>query len=114
MALNEIYKDGNELVLPVASTVKSGDLVQVGQLIGVAQNDAVTGADGNTYATLKLNGVFKFSTLVAVTVGAAVYVTSAGVINVTASGNKFIGHAVTAKTTTTAGDIYVRLHVSGA
>jgi predicted RecA/RadA family phage recombinase len=114
MALNEIYKDGNELVLPVASTVKSGDLVQVGQLIGVAQNDAVTGQNGSTYATLKMNGVFKFSTLVAVTVGQAVYVTSAGVINVTASGNKFIGHAVTAKTTTTAGEIYVRLHVSGA
>jgi predicted RecA/RadA family phage recombinase len=114
MAINEIYKDGNELVLPVASTVKSGNLVQVGQLIGVAQNDAVTGQDGNTYATLKMNGVFKFTTSVAVTVGAAVYVTSAGVINVTASGNKFIGHAVTAKTTTTAGEIYVRLHVSGA
>lgn len=109
MALNEIYKDGNELVLPVASTVKSGDLVQVGQLIGVAQNDAVTGENGSTYATLKMNGVFKVSTLVAVTVGQAVYVTSAGVINVTASGNKFIGHAVTAKTTTTAGEIYVRL-----
>ena len=109
MALNEIYKDGNELVLPVASTVNSGDLVQVGQLIGVAQNDAVTGSDGNTYATLKLNGVFKLSTLVAVTVGQSMYVTSAGVINVTATSNKFIGHAVTAKTTTTAGDIYVRL-----
>lgn len=109
MALNEIYKDGNELVLPVASTVNSGDLVQVGALVGVAQNDAVTGEDGNTYATLKFNGVFKFTTSVAVTVGAAVYVTSAGVINVTASGNKFIGHAVKAKAGTSAGDVYVRL-----
>lgn len=109
MALNEIYKDGNELVLPVASTVVSGDLVQVGQIIGVAQNDAVTGEDGNTYATIKMNGVFKLSTLVAVTVGQAVYVTSAGVVNVTASGNKFIGHAIKAKTTTVAGDVYVRL-----
>jgi predicted RecA/RadA family phage recombinase len=109
MAINEIYKDGNELVLPVASTVNSGDLVQVGQIVGVAQNDAVTGQDGNTYATIKMNGVFKLTTAVAVTVGAAVYVTSAGVVNVTASGNKFIGHAVTAKSTTTAGDIYVRL-----
>jgi predicted RecA/RadA family phage recombinase len=109
MALNETYKDGNELVLPVASTVKSGDLVQVGALVGLAQRDAATGEDGNYYTTLKLNGVVKLSTLVAVTVGAAVYMTSAGVINVTASGNKFIGHAVTAKATTTAGDIYVRL-----
>jgi len=109
MALNEIYTNGNELVLPVASTVKSGNLVQVGQIIGVAQNDAVTGEDGNTYATLKLNGVFRLTTSVAVTVGASMYVTSAGVINVTASGNKFIGHAVTAKAGTSAGDIYVRL-----
>ena len=114
MALNEIYKDGNELVLPVASTVNSGDLVQVGQIIGVAQNDAVTGEDGNTYATIKMNGVFKLSTLVAVTVGQAVYVTSAGVVNVTASGNKFIGHAIQAKTTTVAGDVYVRLVPSAA
>lgn len=109
MALNEIYKVASELVFPVASTVNSGDLVQVGQVVGVAQQDAVLGEDGNYYATLKLDGVFKFSTLVAVTVGAAVYVTSAGVINVTASGNKFIGHAIKAKTTTTAGDVYVRL-----
>jgi len=114
MALNEIYKDGNELVLPVASTVNSGDLVQVGQIIGVAQNDAVLGEDGNYYATLKMNGVFKFTTSVAVTVGAAMYVTSAGVINVTSTSNKFIGHAVTAKAGTSAGDIYVRLVPSAA
>jgi predicted RecA/RadA family phage recombinase len=109
MALNEIYKVASELVFPVASTVNSGDLVQVGQVVGVAQQDAVLGEDGNYYATLKLDGVFKFTTSVAVTVGANVYVTSAGVINVTASGNKFIGHATKAKTTTTAGDVYVRL-----
>ncbi len=109
MALNEIYKVASELVFPVASTVKSGDLVQVGQVVGVAQQDAVLGEDGSYYATLKLDGVFKLTTSVAVTVGAAVYVTSAGVINVTASGNKFIGHAIKAKTTTTAGDVYVRL-----
>lgn len=114
MALNEIYKDGNELVFPVASTVKSGALVQVGQIIGVAQDDAAIGEDGNYYATLKMNGVFKFSTLVAVTVGQAVYVTSAGVVNVTASGNKFIGHAIQAKAGTTAGDVYVRLVPSAA
>ena len=109
MALNEIYKDGNELVLPVASTVVSGALVQVGALVGVAQHDAKLGEDGNYYATLKLNGVFKVTTSVAVTVGAALYLTSAGVVNVTASGNKFIGHAVTAKAGTSAGDVYVRL-----
>lgn len=114
MALNEIYTKADELVFPVASTVKSGNLVQVGQIVGVAQNDAVQGEDGNWYATLKLNGVFKLTTAVAVTVGQAVYVTSAGVVNVTASGNKFIGHAIKAKTTSTAGDVYVRLVPSAA
>ena len=86
MALNEIYKDGNELVLPVASTVVSGDLVQVGALVGLAQKDAYAGEDGNYYTTLKLNGVFKLTTAVAVTVGQAVYLTSGGVVNVTAAG----------------------------
>lgn len=114
MALNEVYTKADELVFPVASTVNSGDLVQVGQVVGVAQNKAVLGEDGNYYATLKLNGVFRLSTLVAVTVGQAVYVTSAGVINVTSSGNKFIGHAIKAKVGTTAGDVYVRLIPSAA
>ena len=114
MALNEIYKDANELVFPVASTVNSGDLVQVGQVVGVAQNDAVTGEDGNTYATLKLNGVFELATSVAVTVGAAMYVTSAGVVTTVATSNKFIGHAVKAKAGTSAGVCYVRLVQSAA
>lgn len=109
MALNEIYKVASELVLPVADTVVSGDIVQVGQLVGVAQQDAVTGEDGNTYTTLKFDGVFKLTSSAAFAVGGNVYLTSAGVVNATASGNKFIGHAIKAKTTTTAGDVYVRL-----
>lgn len=114
MALNEIYNDANSLVFPVASTVKSGNLVQVGQVVGVAENDAVQGEDGNWYATLKLNGVFELSTLVAVTVGAPMYVTSAGVVTTVSTSNKAIGHAIKAKTTTTAGPVYVRLHPSVA
>lgn len=91
MALNEIYKDGNELVFPVASTVVSGDLVQVGAVVGVAQNDAVTGEDGDTYATLKLNGVFKFATEVGFDIGDAVYFDGTDITAVTT--DKFIGHA---------------------
>lgn len=59
MALNEIYKDANELVFPVHTSVTSGKVVKVGDLVGVAQNDAVTGEDAATYATLKLNGAFE-------------------------------------------------------
>jgi predicted RecA/RadA family phage recombinase len=114
MALNEIYKDGNELVLPVASTVNSGDLVKVGALVGVAQHDAKIGEDGNYYATLKLSGVFELATSVAVTVGANMYVTSEGVVTTSASGNKFIGHALKAKSGTSAGVCHVRLVQSAA
>lgn len=56
MALNEIYKDANELVFPVHTSVVKGNVVKVGDLVGVAQNTAVTGEDGNKYATLKLSG----------------------------------------------------------
>lgn len=61
MALNEIYKDANELVFPVHSTVVKGDVVKVGDIVGVAQNTAVTGEDGATYATLKLNGAIQIA-----------------------------------------------------
>lgn len=60
MSQNEIYKVASELVFPVNAAIESGDLVQVGEIVGVAQNDAVTGEDGNTYATLKMDGVFAF------------------------------------------------------
>jgi predicted RecA/RadA family phage recombinase len=114
MALNEIYSEADSLVFPVASTVKSGDLVQVGQVVGVAERDAKVGEDGNYYTTLKLTGVFELSTLVAVTVGAAMYVTSGGVVTTVSTSNKAIGHAIKAKTTTVAGPVYVRLHPSVA
>lgn len=61
MSENEIYTKGSELVFPVNSAVTGGDFVQVGEIVGVAQNDAVTGEDGNTYATLKMDGVFAFT-----------------------------------------------------
>ena len=61
MSTNEIYTKASELVLPVHTSVTSGDLVQVGELLGVAQKDAVTGEDGSTYATVKMDGVFAFT-----------------------------------------------------
>lgn len=61
MSENEIYTKGSELVFPVHTSVVGGDLVQVGEVLGVAQNDVVTGEDGNTYATLKMDGVFAFT-----------------------------------------------------
>jgi predicted RecA/RadA family phage recombinase len=92
MALNEIYKDADSLVFPVASTVKSGDLVQVGELVGVAEHDAREGEDGETYATLRLKGAFKFETEDAFDVGAAAYHIGGVVVN--DDEGKLIGHVI--------------------
>lgn len=75
MALNEIYKDANSLVFPVHTSVDSGDVVKVGDIVGVAENKAVTGEDGNKFATLKLNGAFElpFKTGDTFTVGQYAY-----------------------------------------
>jgi predicted RecA/RadA family phage recombinase len=59
MALNEIYTDANSLVFPVNTAVVKGNVVKVGDIVGVAENTAVTGEDGNKYATLKLDGAFE-------------------------------------------------------
>lgn len=61
MALNEIYKYANELVFPVHTSVKSGNVVKVGDIVGVALENAAAGEDGNTYSTLKLDGAFKIA-----------------------------------------------------
>lgn len=102
MALNEIYKYANELVFPVHTSVNSGDVVKVGDLVGVAQEDAVTGEDGNTYSTLKLDGAFKIAVKSGDTfdVGQKAY----GVANVTtgivpevqesATSAKLVGHVI--------------------
>ncbi len=105
MALNEIYAVANSLSFPVASTVNSGDLVQVGQIVGIAEHDAKLKEDGNYYATLKLTGAFKLATEDTISVGAKVYVSSAGVVTTTSTSNKLIGHAIKAGT----GYVVVRL-----
>jgi predicted RecA/RadA family phage recombinase len=102
MALNEIYKDANSIVFPVHTSVDSGDVVAVGDLIGVAENDAVTGENGSTYATLKLNGAFEIAVKSGDTfeVGQAAYGvpnSTSGIIpevQESATSAKLVGHVV--------------------
>lgn len=49
---------GENLTLPVAEDVKSGELVQVGEIIGVALTDAKTDDDTNYYTTIATKGVW--------------------------------------------------------
>lgn len=111
MSENEIYTKGSELVLPVNSGVTGGTLVQVGEIVGVAQNDAVTGEDGNTYATLKMDGVFAFTEASgsALAVGDVAYGAAAGtgIIAEVSDTNtdKVLGHVTKLGTT----QVHVRL-----
>ena len=112
MSVNEIYTKGSELVFPVHTSVTSGDLVQVGELVGVAHNDVVTGEDGNTYATLKMDGVFALteasaSTLAVGEVAYGVANATSGIIAEVSDVNtgKIVGHV-----TKVSGDtVHVRL-----
>ncbi len=103
MATNEVYKDANNVPLPVASGVVSGEAVVVGGLVGVAQTDR--DADGN--ATVKLNGAHKLPLAASTTVGQAVYGHASGggavtarvqLIDTTSTTGTLLGYAIEAVT----------------
>lgn len=99
MARNEVYKDADYISLPVTNGTLSGSPVVVGNLVGVAQTnegDLVTNEEG--YASVALTGAFRLSSSVAfASVGLPVYITSAYVLNATASGNRFFGYTLSTK-----------------
>lgn len=118
MAINEIFREADMLSLPVASGVKTGDPVIVGSLIGVAQTDRADSTatppvfgggnpDGN--ASVWTEGAFLLSVTGAVTVGAPIYITSAGALNVTASGNTLFGYSLDVNATSGAKPVRVKL-----
>jgi predicted RecA/RadA family phage recombinase len=91
MATNEIFKVGQSISLPVASTVKSGDPVRVGVLNGVAIVDAGDGGNASTHTSVDLFGGHLFKNLTGATVGQAVYITGAGALTLTVGTNKLFG-----------------------
>jgi predicted RecA/RadA family phage recombinase len=113
MALNEVYANGESINYVVNSAVESGDFVVLGGIVGVAETDAVEGADGDDYATLRHIGVFRGTTADAVTVGAAIYLASEATfgtaLTTTSTDNEFVGYAVKAKGAV-AGDVFVRIN----
>jgi len=113
MAFN-VRSGGKAESVPVPNTVKSGDLVRVGQLVGIAEIDAFLGGDDTTYfTTVALEGIAHAPLTAAVTAGAPLYVTGAGPGTVTltatsASGAKPVGYAVRSKTSG-AGEVWFKL-----
>lgn len=98
MALNEIFKIGKSISLPVSAGTKSGDPVRVGVLNGVAIVDEGSGFNADGYTSVDLFGghLFEIEDAGTADVGDAVYITSAGALTLTASTNKLYG-AITHK-----------------
>lgn len=69
---------GENLTLPVNKDVKSGELVQVGEIIGIALTDAKTDDGTNYYTTIATKGVWNLTLKETTTVGGVVSTTLNG------------------------------------
>lgn len=63
---------GENLTLPVTNDIKSGELVQVGEVIGIALTDAKTDDGTNYYTTIATKGVWNLALKTTTTVGGVV------------------------------------------
>lgn len=70
---------GENLTLPVASGVKSGELVQVGDVIGIALTDAKTDDGTKYYTTIATKGVWNLTLKETTKVGGVVSAAPQGV-----------------------------------
>lgn len=96
MATNEVFHDGDNIVLPVIAGVVSGGPVIVGMIPGVA----LTTRDAAGNAIVRTKGTFNLSVTGAIaSIGLPVYITSAtGALVVAAgAGIQLFGHALATK-----------------
>lgn len=116
MALNEVFKEGIALSLPVPDGTKSGQPVRIGILNAVAETDEggativvngitqQTGGVGNkdNFASLKLTGAWELDVTGAVaSVGQPIYIKGDNTLTATATGNFLFGAALRTKGTGT-------------
>lgn len=69
---------GENLTLPVTEGVKSGELVQVGDVIGIALTDAKTDDGTNYYTTIATKGVWNLTLKATTEAGGVVSTTPKG------------------------------------
>jgi predicted RecA/RadA family phage recombinase len=94
MAKNQRYTNAKHIELTAPYDVLSGAPVRVGSICGIAQFDALSGAR----VTVWLDGSYDVQVTGAVaTEGLPVYITAAGALNVTSTGNYRFGTALTTK-----------------
>lgn len=93
--MKNFVQAGSALTIPAPAAVTSGDVVLVGNIIGIANGAAASGADLDVTTT----GVFTLPKVAvdAFAIGATVYFdTATKLATATASGNTAIGTAVAA------------------
>lgn len=69
---------GENLTLPVTKDVKSGELVKVGDVIGIALTDAKTDDGAHYYTTIATKGVWNLTLQAPTTAGGVVSATPKG------------------------------------
>lgn len=93
--INMKFKSDDYISLPVANGLKSGDPFVVGTLVGVLTTDEGGGVGNKEgFASVALEGGAELNIPVAIrpaVLGETLYITSAGVVNRTASGNQRLG-----------------------
>ena len=105
--MKNFVQDGNNITVKLSKTVVAGDVVVTGKLIGVAVTSGVSG----DMVEVARQGVYLLPIAKAVTVvaGDTAYITSAGAIVKTESGNEYVGVFVTDSPATSA-ECQVVLH----
>ena len=122
VALNEVFRDGIALSLPVPDGTTSGKPLRIGILNAVAETDeggatvvvnGITQSSGgvgnkDNFASVALGKVWELDVTGALTVGQAVYIKGDNTLTATATGNFLFGAALRAKGTGT-GDAIVKI-----
>lgn len=120
MAMNHAFVYDGTYPLPVAATVEGGDVVKVGNIIGVAQYPAtqgdISGAAG-LQTVAYLTGIHRFTGPAgAVTVGQKIYALNTGlaagtkIVQTATTDATYIGLAVEPKAAGGAGDVWVHIN----
>lgn len=93
MATNRILPEARHIALTADKEYQSGAPVAIGQVTGVSITTVKTGEPVSVHT----DGSWEFEVTGTLTEGQAVYITSAGALTATASGNKPYGVALKAK-----------------
>lgn len=97
MALNEVFRDGDHLSLPVTANTPAGSPVIVGSIVGVTETAEGEGGNPDGYATVWTKGVHDITvTGTVAAIGAPVYITAGYAVNVTNT-NTLYGYALETK-----------------